>query len=522
MKIADYLGRERLTLTEFARRAGVSVAAMSRYASGQQIPRPETMRRLAEASGGQVGPSDFYAPAGQGHDHHDPAQAARHFLDGHPEIRYVDLFIADTNGVCRGKRALRSEALEVIDHGLKLVGSIFGLDIHGENVEETGLGMETGDRDQIAVPVDGRILPMPWVGPGAAQMLLTLLSEEGEPFFADPRQVLAGILAKFRELGLNPVVACELEFYLIDRERTALGGPQPAASPHTGRRDWSTQVLSLDEMEAHRQVLAEITEAMEAQGVPVTGALSEYAPCQFEINLHHVADALVACDHALLFKRTVRAVARRHGIDATFMAKPYGGISGSGLHVHVSLVDEKGRNVFTPGQPQAEERLRHAVGGLMQAMAESMAVFAPNANSFRRFQLGSYAPVAPTWGFENRTVSLRVPGGDGKARRVEHRVCGADANPYLAVAAMLGAMHFGLTEQLDPGPPIEGNAYDLVAPSLPRHWSNALDAYDDGVILPRYFGERYHQHYGRLRRAEFERYQAEVNPLDHAWYLDRL
>ncbi|MDD3445931.1 MAG: helix-turn-helix domain-containing protein [Zavarzinia sp.] len=522
MKIADYLARERLTLTEFARRAGVSVATMSRYASGHQIPRPDAMRRLAEASAGMVGPADFYAPPGPGEEGHDPAQAARHFLDLHPEIRHVDLFVPDTNGVCRGKRVSRAEAVEVIDHGLKLVGSIFGLDIHGENVEETGLGMDTGDRDQIAVPVDGAIMPMPWVGPSAAQMLLTLLDEDGSPFFADPRQVLCGVQARFAELGLTPVVACELEFYLIDRERDADGAPQTVRSPFTGRRDMSTQVLSLEEMDAHRAVLGEIVDAMVAQGVPVTGALSEYAPGQFEINLHHVADAAMACDHAVLFKRAVRAVARRHCIDATFMAKPFGGISGSGLHVHVSLVDDKGNNVLAPGCEAADARLRHAVGGLMRAMPESMAVFAPNANSFRRFQHGSYAPTSPCWGFENRTVSLRVPGGEGKARRIEHRVCGADANPYLAVAAILGAMHAGLVHEIDPGPPLEGNAYDNVAPSLPRHWVTALDAYDDGMILPRYFGERYHQHYGRLRRAEFERYEAVVNPLDHAWYLDRL
>jgi glutamine synthetase len=522
VKIIDYLAREHLTLTEFARRAGVSVAAMSRYISGQQIPRPEAMRRLAEASNNHVTPGDFYAPVGQGSDPHDPVAAARHFLETRPEIRFVDLFIADTNGVCRGKRATRGEALDVIEHGLKLVGSVFGLDIHGDNVEETGLGMATGDRDQIGVPIDGRILPMLWAGPDAAQMHLTLLDEDGSPFFADPRQVLGDVLAKFKALNLTPVVACELEFYLIDKARDAKGGPQPVPSPFTGRRDWTTQVLSLEDMDAHRALLTEIAEALEAQGVPATGALSEYAPGQFEINLHHVADAQAACDHAILFKRAVRAVARHHGHDATFMAKPYGNISGSGLHVHISLVDEKGRNALATGHPGSDQRLRHAVGGLMAAMPESIAVFAPNANSYRRFQLGSYAPVAPTWGFENRTVSLRVPGGDGQARRIEHRVCGADANPYLAVAAILGAMHYGLTGELDPGPPIEGNAYDAVAPSLPRHWSNALDVYDDGLILPRYFGERYHQHYGRLRRAEFERYEAEVNPLDHAWYLDHL
>ncbi len=522
MRIADYLKSVNLTLTEFARRAGVSVAAMSRYASGQQIPRPDAMRRIADASEGAIGPADFYASPEIDSEPEDPVAAARLLFERQPELRWIDLVLPDTNGVFRGKRVPRDEAVEVLEHGLKLVGSLYGLDILGDNVEETGLAMATGDRDQIAVPVDGRILPMPWTGEPAAQMLMTMLAEDGTPFFADPRQVLGQVLGRFGELGLTPVVACELEFYLIDRERTAEGAPQPPCSPYSGRRDWSTQVLSLDDLDARRQVLSEASAALEAQGVPVTSSLSEYAPGQFEINLHHLDDAQAACDHAMLMKRAVRGVARSHGLDATFMAKPYRDMAGSGLHIHVSLVDGQGRNIFAAAGGEGDSRLRHAVGGLMASLPESIAVLAPNANSYRRFKLGSYAPTGASWGVENRTVSLRVLGGEGAARRVEHRVAGADANPYLVMAAVLAGIHHGLVSRLDPGPPVDGNAYDKAAPSLARHWAHALDAYDDGRILPRYFGERYHQHFGVLKRIEFERYEAEVSPLDHAWYLDRL
>lgn len=522
MRIADHLKAANLTLTEFARRAGVSVAAMSRYASGQQIPRPEAMRRIAEASDGAIGPADFYATPEAESEPDDPVAAARLLFERQPDLRWIDLVIPDTNGIFRGKRVPRDEAIEIIEHGLKLVGSLYGLDILGDNVEETGLAMATGDRDQIAVPVDGRILPMPWVGEPAAQMLMTMLAEDGTPFFADPRQVLVQVLGRFDELGLTPMVACELEFYLIDRERTGEGGPQPARSPYTGRRDWSTQVLSLEELDAHRALLSEASAALDAQGVPATSSLSEYAPGQFEINLHHVADARLACDHAMLMKRAVRGVARARGLDATFMAKPYRDLAGSGLHIHVSLLDAQGRNLFAGPAPEAELRLRHAVGGLMASLPEAIAVLAPNANSYRRFKLGSYAPTGASWGVENRTVSLRVLGGEGQARRIEHRVAGADANPYLVMAAVLAGIHHGLVEKRDPGAPVDGNAYDKAAPSLARHWAHALDAYDDGRILPRYFGERYHQHFGALKRIEFERYETEVSPLDHAWYLDRL
>jgi glutamine synthetase len=211
------------------------------------------------------------------------------------------------------------------------------------------------------------------------------------------------------------------------------------------------------------------------QGLPAETLMSEYSPGQFEITLHHRADALRAVDEAVMFKRVLRGVAQKHGLIACFMAKPFTQRAGSGLHVHVSLADEAGRNLFASDDPAGTSLLRHAIGGMKAVMAESMAVFAPNANSYRRFVSKSYAPIAPIWGINNRSVSLRVPAGPAASRHVEHRIAGADANLYLAVATVLAAATHGIDGKLDPGPPIEGNGYaepgDAV---LPGSWRRAL------------------------------------------------
>ena len=252
-----------------------------------------------------------------------------------------------------------------------------------------------------------------------------------------------------------------------------------------------------------------------AQGLPAKSAVSEYAPAQFEVNLGHVADPLRAADHAFLLKRAIKAAARAEGLAATFMAKPFADHAASGLHVHVSLVDEAGQNLFARDEPA----LRHAIGGLQATMAEAMLLLAPNANSYRRLRPWSYAPTAPTWGYNNRTVALRVPSGPLAARRIEHRVAGADANPYLVLAAALAGIHHGLSRQLDPGPPITGNAYAEVPPSLPLGWGRAIDALAAAEILPDYLGAAFCRLYRVCRAAERDRFDELITPTEYAWYL---
>lgn len=446
----------------------------------------------------------------------------RAFLDAHPEINSVDLLISDLNGVMRGKRIPRESVTKAYTSGIALPASVFALDINGHTIEETGLGLDSGDGDRLCRPIDGSLKPVPWVARGhQAQLLMTMEEFDGSPFFADPRQLLGRVLGRLTALGLTPVVAVELEFYLVDRERTAAGLIQPPCSPVSGERASQSQLYSMLELDEYADFLEEVQAAAQVQGLPLDTALKECAPGQFEINLIHCDDALAACDHAVQLKRLIKGVALRHGFEATFMAKPYGQEAGNGMHVHISLLDETGRNVFTePGDdPLGSPALRQAVAGLLALMPASMAICAPNLNAFRRFQAGLYVPLAPTWGFDNRSVALRIPAGARAARRIEHRVAGADANPYLLLAALLAAIHHGLAEGLEPPPPSVGNAYETTPPSLTNSWQQALDLLEADEILGEALGRDFLHVYLANRRAERAQALQAVSRLEYDWYL---
>jgi glutamine synthetase len=237
------------------------------------------------------------------------------------------------------------------------------------------------------------------------------------------------------------------------------------------------------------------------------------------VNLHHVDDACLACDHAIRLKRIVQATAKQHGMEATFMPKPYADMAGSGAHIHVSVLDAAGRNIFASEDPAGSDDLRHAIGGLATHMADSMLVFAPTVNAYRRFKPDAYAPLTPSWGINNRGVALRIPVSDPANRRIEHRVSGADANPYLLAACVLGAIHKGLDERLDPGAPVNGHAYRNGTGALPQTWPETLHAFSESSFIGDYLGKRFQQLYAATRRGEFRTFEAQVSALDHEWYL---
>lgn len=427
----------------------------------------------------------------------------------------IDVFVADLNAQLRGKRYPGAALPGLLTNGARLIGSIFALDVLGENVDAAGLAQATGDPDRVILPATGRVLPSPWLPGRIGALHMTMVDEAGRPFFADPRAVLARVAGRLEALGLTIVVAAELEFHLIDRARDTAGGPLPPSHPLTGGRHLGTDTNLIADLEGHSGLLMAMAEACTAQGAATTTMMSEYGPGQFEINLAHGTDPLAAADHAVLMRRAVRGVARAGGFDATFMAKPYPERAGNGLHFHVSLLESGGRPLFLADAP-----LGHAIGGLMATLAESTALLAPGANSFRRLRRDSYAPVQPSWGFDNRTVALRVV-GEGVDRRVEHRVAGADANPYLALAAVLAGIHHGLTGRIDPGPPIRGNAYASGAAPLPTTWVAALDRFEAGAVLGGYLGERYKALYLACKRQELARFEALADIREYSTYLDR-
>ena len=446
----------------------------------------------------------------------DPSELAR-FLEAHPDIRAVQIMITDACGVLRGKSVRREELERLYTTGRQVAGSILGLDISGEDVDATGLVWDTGDADMCARPIAGTLKRSPWLAAPTGQLLLAMFDGKGEPAAADPRHALVRVLERFAALGLRPVVACELEFYLLKDE----GGGRlvPAGGGRNSERQ-KIDAYSLTRLDDLAPVFDEVYRAAQAQDLPAETLMSEYAPGQFEITLHHRDDALLAVDEAVMFKRLLRGVAARHGLIACFMAKPFTARAGSGLHVHVSANDAEGSNHFASDDPAGTPALRHAIGGMKATMAESMAVFAPNANSYRRFVSQSYAPTAPIWGINNRSVSLRVPSGPPVSRHVEHRIAGADANLYLAVATVLAAAELGIRERLDPGPPVEGNGYAQVGESkLPQTWHEALERAAQSQFLRTALGPEFLDVFLAIKRQECARFSSQVSELDFAWYL---
>ena len=446
---------------------------------------------------------------------------ARAFFAAHPKVDAIDLIFSNMCGVPRGKRLRQHEILAVYEGGRFLPISVTFADITGRDVEETKLLWETGDADGQVWPVPGTLVPTPWGGPDAAQVLTSFHELDGTPHNLDPRTVLNGVIARLKDIGLTPVVAVELEFYLLEEGRGEDGRPRPAISGGIERSD--NQVYGMAELDDQRPFLDDLYAGADAQGIPLESAIAEYAAGQFELTLRHKPDALRACDDAIMYKRLVKATAAKHGIEATFMAKPFAETAGNGMHLHVSLLDESGANAFAADDPEGSPLLRHAIGGMKALLADSFALFAPNANSYRRFRANSYAPVAPTWGVNNRTVSFRVPAGSPASRHVEHRACGADANPYLAVAAVLAAMHHGIAGKLDPGRAIVGNGYEADAASdadpMPANWFAAVDRFAASALMKYYLGARFVDVYSIVKRSEQDRYFAEVPEIDYEWYL---
>ncbi|TEH89978.1 glutamine synthetase, partial [Pseudomonas aeruginosa] len=333
-----------------------------------------------------------------------------------------------------------------------------------------------------------------------------------------PREVLRQVVARFTEMELTIVAAFELEFYLIDQENVN-GRPQPPRSPISGKRPQSVQVYSIDDLDEYVECLQDIIDGARAQGIPADAIVAESAPAQFEVNLHHVADPMKACDYAVLLKRLIKNIAYDHEMDTTFMAKPYPGQAGNGLHVHISLLDKHGNNIFTSEDPEQNAALRHAIGGVLETLPASMAFLCPNVNSYRRFGSQFYVPNAPSWGLDNRTVALRVPTGSPDAVRLEHRVAGADANPYLLLASVLAGVHHGLTNQVEPGAPIEGNSYEQLEPSLPNNLRDALRELDDSEILAKYIDPKYIDIFVACKESELEEFEYSISDLEYNWYL---
>jgi glutamine synthetase len=446
------------------------------------------------------------------------------FLERNPSIQMLEVLMPDMNGIFRCKRIHRSEFSALFAGALKCPATQSLVTTMGEYDHEVDPRLVAGEPDNSILPVSGSLSPVPWLASPTGQVLASHYDFQGRPAWTDPRHVLAGVLARFTGLGLRPVIATELEFYLVCAGDGPVPKPLLGRIPGTGLQQQGIQFAMAEDLWQYDAFLDAVRIACEQQSVPMTTMLSEFAPGQWEINTRHVDDPLLACDHALLLKRIVKGVALQQGISATFMAKPFAGSAGSGLHIHASLYDARGNNVFADPAaettPALSRLMRHAIGGLAETMTEAMAIFAPNANSYRRFVPGTYVPLSPSWGYNHRDVSLRIPVSGHQNRRIEHRVAGADANPYLVAAAVLAGIHHGITHRCEPGPMIaEGTQLSGRDISLPNRWEQALAAFDRSTVIPAYLGEDYSSAFSSMRWAECEAFHSCISNLDYEWYL---
>ncbi len=448
-------------------------------------------------------------------------QEAIDFLAAHPEIEAVDIVLHDANGIGRGKIIRRHELLSIYEGGRHMPISILGLDICGEDVHETGLIWDQGDGDLRAWPIPGTLVPLHNTTPPRAEVFMSLYTLEGAPMTSDPRHALQRQVDAMAAEGLYPAGAFELEFFLLANERDGNGRVQPARDVLDGRASHKTEVYSVDHLHGMLPLFSDIYKGAELAGIKAETMISEYAPGQYELTLHYRENVMQAADDLMRLKRIVRAQARAHGVTACFMAKPIEQYAGSGMHFHVSLCDRDGQNVFVEAvEGDYNDNILHALGGMRETMGESMLVFAPHANSWRRFSNQSYAPVSPSWGVNNRSVALRIPAGSIKARRIEHRPAGVDANPYLVGATILAAIRHGMANRIDPGPETTGNGYDADDNlNIPGDWKEAIKAAQASEFLKSALGEDMHRTFTAVKAAEYARVARTISDVDFDLYL---
>ncbi|ARO13902.1 glutamate--putrescine ligase [Ketogulonicigenium robustum] len=439
------------------------------------------------------------------------------WLDDNLHIKSIRTAAVDLNGQARGKRTPTRFARRIEEAGIRFPISALNLDIWGEDVEDSPLVFEEGDPDGLLRPTDRGYVPMPWLDGTSAMLPMWMYMDDGQPYGGDPRHALKSILDRYTERGLRPVVATEMEFYLVDDSGADLRVPP---SPRSGKRRIGAENLSLRVLDAFDNFFNDLYDACEAMDIPAEAAMSEVGPGQFEINLQHVPDALRAADNAWLFKTLTRGLARKHKMAASFMAKPYPDFAGNGLHVHFSLINDKGRNVFANDTHDGTKVLYRAIAGCLQAIPDCALIFAPHHNSYERLVPESHAPTGICWAHDNRTASIRVPASEFQARRIEHRVAGGDVNPYLLLTAILGAALIGLEDDLRPPPAIEGSAYGQKMPQIPVSWEDSIDAFAHSDLVKRIFPAPLIDNLVRTKRQEMH-YMAELSPAERLnLYLD--
>jgi glutamine synthetase len=426
------------------------------------------------------------------------ASSIQQFLREHG-ISEVEAIIPDMAGVARGKLMPAEKFAE--EEGMRLPEAIFLQTVTGDYPEDQS-AMNPSDIDIVLKADPKTVRVVPWAAEPTAQVIHDCFYGDGSPVTMAPRHVLRRILQLYEAQGWEPVVAPELEFFLVEPN---IDSDYPLKPPvgRSGRPEIGRQAYSIAAVNEFDPLFDDMYSFCEAQDIEIDTLIHESGAAQMEINLLHGYPMGLA-DQAFLFKRTAREAAMRHKMYATFMAKPMAKEPGSAMHLHQSIIDSKTRkNIFSNADGTPSELFFGHIAGLQKYLPGAMSLFCPNVNSYRRISRYSSAPINVHWGYDNRTAGLRVPMSGADARRVENRVGGADANPYLAIAASLACGYLGMIEKLKPSEPIGGSAYDL-AIALPRTLAEALRLLRESKPLVDLFGDRFVLAFTAVKEAEYE------------------
>ncbi|MBS0388392.1 MAG: glutamine synthetase [Proteobacteria bacterium] len=415
-------------------------------------------------------------------------------------ISEVEAIIPDMAGIARGKLMPAEKFAE--DAGMRLPESIFLQTVTGDYPSDTSSAMSPAEIDIVLKADPKTVRVVPWAAEPTAQVIHDCFYSDGRRVTMAPRQLLQHVLQLYAERGWEPVIAPELEFYLVEPNIDADYQLKPPIG-RSGRAEPGRQSYSIAAVNEFDPLFDDMYAFCEAQDIEIDTLIHEDGPAQMEINLLH-GDPLALADQAFLFKRSAREAALRHKMYATFMAKPHSKEPGSAMHIHQSVVDRTTReNVFSNPDGTPSALFFSHIAGLQRYLPSAMSLFAPNVNSYRRIARASLAPINVQWGYDNRTAGLRVPVSDPDARRVENRLGGADANPYIAIAGSLACGYLGMVQNLQPSEPITGSAHDLPW-DLPRSLDDALKRLKDSQPLVNLLGLPFVAAYSIVKQAEYE------------------
>nr|WP_199065777.1 glutamine synthetase family protein [Chromobacterium sp. ASV5] len=442
----------------------------------------------------------------------DSAHYINQWLDEN-RITEVECLIPDMTGLARGKIVPRHKYNPA--EGLRLPEAVLSMTVTGDYPEQDFTSV--ADPDMRLIPDAGTLRPVPWNKEPTAQIIHDCVMFDGTPADLAPRNVLKRILKLYEDKGWKPVIAPEMEFYLVEIQPDEDMPLKPPVG-RTRRTEAGMQSFSIDAVNEYDDIFDVMYDWCEAQGLALDTLIHEMGTAQMEINLDH-GDPLALADQVFLFKRTVREVAIRNNMYATFMAKPMQGQPGSAMHLHQSVVDiASGDNIFSLADGQPSPAFFHFIGGLQSYLPAAMAFFAPYVNSYRRLSRYTSAPINLSWGYDNRTCGLRVPHSGPQARRVENRLAGVDVNPYLAIAASLACGYLGIRDGIQPGESLAGSAYEQPH-QLPRHLDDAIDMLLRCQPLAELFGEHFVQTYAAIKEAEYREYFDVISPWERRFLL---